>query len=56
VKKSGISIEQNAGWSGVNGWTNSTDVFKRIADLKNVKTFEAIGEYDKKVYSGKQQI
>jgi len=55
VKKSGISIEQDAGWSGVHGWTNSTDVFKRITDLKNVKTFEAIGEYDKKVYSGKQQ-
>jgi hypothetical protein len=55
VKKSGISLEQNAGWSGVHGWTNGTDVFKRIMDLKNVKTFEARGEYDKKTHSGKQQ-
>lgn len=29
--------------------------FKKVADLKDVTTLNAIGEYDGKVYSGKQQ-
>jgi hypothetical protein len=55
VKKSGISLEQNAGWSGVHGWTNGTDVFKRITDLKEVRSFDVIGEIEGKPYSGKDQ-
>ena len=55
VKKMGIVHYQDSGWTGVHGWTNGTEVFKKVNDLKGVQTFDAIGEYDKKVYSGKQQ-
>ncbi len=55
VTKMGIAHIQDSGWTGVHGWTNDIDVFQKVADLKEVKTFEAIGEYDDKVYSGKQQ-
>ncbi|RVU90476.1 hypothetical protein EH230_05935 [Flavobacterium columnare] len=55
IKKMGIVHYQDTGWSGVHGWTNGTEVFNKVSDLKEVQTFDAIGEYDKKVYSGKQQ-
>jgi hypothetical protein len=55
VKKMGIAHYQDAGWGGVHGFTNGFDVFNKISDLKQVKTFDAIGEYDKKAYSGKDQ-
>ncbi|OWP82659.1 hypothetical protein BWK59_14685 [Flavobacterium davisii] len=55
VKKMGIVHYQSTGWQGVHGSTNSKLVFDRVSDLKEVQTFDAIGEYDKKVYSGKQQ-
>ena len=51
----GIVHNQDAGWEGVHGWTNGEEVFDKVADLKDVQTFEAIGEYEGKVYSGKQQ-
>ncbi|WP_165764960.1 hypothetical protein [Flavobacterium davisii] len=50
----GIVHYQDSGWDGVHGWTNGTEVFKKVNDLKEVQTFDAIGEYDKKIYSGKQ--
>ncbi|TBX66130.1 hypothetical protein EZL74_11110 [Flavobacterium silvisoli] len=55
ITKMGIAHIQDSGWTGVHGWTNGTDVFQKVVDLKEVTTFEAIGEYDDKVYSGKQQ-
>jgi hypothetical protein len=55
VKKMGIVHYQDCGWEGVHGWTNGTQVFKKVSDLKEVKTFLATGEYDKKLYSGKDQ-
>ncbi|OWP83516.1 hypothetical protein BWK59_10050 [Flavobacterium davisii] len=51
----GIVHYQSTGWQGVHGSTNSKLVFNRVSDLKEVQTFDAIGQYDKKVYSGKQQ-
>jgi hypothetical protein len=55
VKKMGIAHYQDAGWGGVHGFTNGYNVFDKVSDLKEVKTFDAIGEYDKKPYSGKDQ-
>jgi hypothetical protein len=55
VTKSGISHEQNAGWTGVHGWTNGKSVFDRISDLKEVRSFDVIGEVEGKLYSGKDQ-
>ena len=55
VTKMGIVHYQRAGWDEVHGWTNGKEVFNKVADLKDVTTLNAIGEYDGKVYSGKQQ-
>ncbi|OWP82617.1 hypothetical protein BWK59_14925 [Flavobacterium davisii] len=55
VKKKGIVHYQDSGWGGVHGFTNGYDIFDKVSDLKEVQVFDAIGEYDKKVYSGKQQ-
>ena len=53
TKKMGIAHVQNAGWSGVHGWTNGSRVFDKISDLKQVRTFDVIGSHDDKFYSGK---
>ncbi|WP_264551495.1 hypothetical protein [Flavobacterium sp. N2038] len=55
VKKMGIVHYQDAGWTGVHGWTNGSNVFKKVADLKEVQTFDIIGEHKGKFYSGKDQ-
>lgn len=53
TKKMGIAHVQDSGWEGVHGWTNSSMIFNKIADLKEVSVFDAIGEKNGDVYSGK---
>lgn len=55
ITKSGIVHYQNAGWDGVHGWTNSANVFTKVADLKQVATFDFSKEYENKAYTGKDQ-
>jgi hypothetical protein len=54
VTKMGIVHYQKAGWSGVQGWTNSINSFNQIQDLKEVNSFDVIDKHDKKI-SGKDQ-
>jgi hypothetical protein len=55
VTKSGIVHNQEAGWGGVHGWTNGTNVFNKLTDLKAVNSFEIIKEHGKESYTGKNQ-
>ena len=55
VTKMGIVRLDILNWGTVHGSTNSTDSFKQIEDLKEVKTSDTIGENEGKFYSGKTQ-
>ena len=55
ITKMGIVQNQEAGWSGVHGWTNGFNIFKKIEDLKEVQSFLVQGEHEGEFYSGNQQ-
>ncbi|MFV0531971.1 MAG: hypothetical protein ACK5MD_11125 [Flavobacteriales bacterium] len=55
VTKMGIVHNQEAGWDGVHGWTNGNNVFIKVSDLKEVKSFLVQGEYEGEFYSGQDQ-
>lgn len=55
ITKMGIVHNQEAGWTGVHGFTNGFDIFKKVADLKGVKSFLVQGEHKGKFYSGQDQ-
>ena len=55
TSKMGIAHVQDAGWEGVHGWTNSSMIFDKISDLKEVGSFSVQGDLDGKFYAGKDQ-
>ena len=55
VTKMGIVYYQDTGWTGVHGWTNGNSVFKKVSDLKEVKSFLVQGEHNGAFYSGQDQ-
>ncbi|OYQ35675.1 hypothetical protein CHU92_10705 [Flavobacterium cyanobacteriorum] len=55
VAKMGIVHRQDAGWTGVHGWTNGSKVFREVSDLKEVQSFLVQGEHEGEFYSGFSQ-
>lgn len=55
ITKMGIVHNQESGWTGVHGWTNGYNIFKKVEDLKNVQSFLVQGEHKGKFYSGQDQ-
>jgi hypothetical protein len=55
ITKMGIVHNQEAGWTGVHGWTNGYNIFDKVSDLKEVSTFLVQGEHRRKFYSGHKQ-
>jgi hypothetical protein len=55
VTKMGIVRRDDLDWSSVHGSTNSSRIFTRVNDLKEVKSFDVRVEYEKEFYSGKDQ-
>jgi hypothetical protein len=51
----GIVHNQEAGWTGVHGWTNGYNIFKKVEDLKEVESFLVQGEHEGEFYSGQDQ-
>lgn len=55
ITKMGIVHNQQAGWTGVHGWTNGYNIFKKVEDLKEVQSFLVQGEHEGEFYSGQDQ-
>ena len=55
VTKMGIVRRDDLDWSSVHGSTNSSRIFTRVSDLKEVNSFDVRIEYEKEFYSGKDQ-